>query len=67
MNVFNSPIVSAATHLIEEVERVPVVSLNRYGKRLAVVLDRAINKRCDFLFLTKRYKTQEGEYGLCRQ
>ncbi|MGC8580590.1 MAG: ERCC4 domain-containing protein [bacterium] len=48
--------------VIEEIERVPVVSLNRYGKRLAVVLDRATNKRCDFLFLTKRYKTQEGEY-----
>ncbi len=48
--------------VIEEVERVPVVSLNRYGKRLAVVLDRATNKRCDFLFLTKRYKTQDGEY-----
>ena len=48
--------------VIEEVERVPVVSLNRYGKRLAVVLDRPKNKRCDFLFLTKRYKTRDGEY-----
>ena len=47
---------------IEEVERVPVVSLRRYGKRLAVVLDRPKNKRCDFLFLTKKYKTREGEY-----
>lgn len=46
----------------EEVERVPVVSLRRYGKRLAVVLDRPINKRCDFLFLQKRYKRREGEY-----
>lgn len=46
----------------EELERVPVVSLNRYGKRLAVVLDRSRNKRCDFLFLKKRYKNREGEY-----
>lgn len=46
----------------EEVERVPVISLRRYGKRLAVVLDRPKNKRCDFLFLTKQYKTREGEY-----
>lgn len=45
-----------------EIERVPVVSLRRYGKRLAVVLDRSKNKRCDFLFLKKRYKTKDGEY-----
>jgi len=48
--------------IIEEVQRVPVVSLKRYGKRLAVVLDRPKNKRCDFLFLTKKYKSKEGEY-----
>jgi ERCC4-type nuclease len=47
---------------IEELERVPVTSLKRFGKRLAVVLDRPKNKRCDFLFLKKRYKTKEGEY-----
>jgi hypothetical protein len=45
-----------------EIERVPVISLNRYGKKLAVVLDRPKNKRCDFLFLTKKYKSKEGEY-----
>lgn len=47
---------------VQEIERVQVVSLKRFGKRLAVVLDRARNKRCDFLFLTKKYKTREGEY-----
>lgn len=47
---------------IEEIERVPVLSLKRFGKRLSVILDRPINKRCDFLFLTKKYKTREGEY-----
>jgi len=36
--------------------------MKRYGKRLAIVLDRAINKRCEFLFLKKKYKQKEGEY-----
>jgi hypothetical protein len=45
-----------------EVEHVPVVSMRRFGRRLAVVLDRRTRKRCDFLFLTKRYKTKPGEY-----
>lgn len=45
-----------------EIERVPIVSLRRYGKRLSIVLDRSKNKRCDFLFLKKPYKSREGEY-----
>lgn len=52
----------ASLYPAEEVERVPVISMKRYGKRLAIVLDRAINKRCEFLFLTKKYKQKEGEY-----
>lgn len=47
---------------VEEIEKVPVVSIRRFGRRLAIVLDRSRNKRCDFLFLTKKYKTREGEY-----
>ncbi len=47
---------------IEVLETVPILSLRRYGKRLAVVLDRKKNKRCDFLFLKKQYKNREGEY-----
>jgi len=47
---------------VGEIEQVPVVSLRRYGKRLALVLDRPKNKRCDFLFLTRKYKNREGEY-----
>jgi len=47
---------------IEEIERVPIINLNRYGRRLSVVLDRPNNKRCDFLFIKKKYKTKEGEY-----
>lgn len=46
----------------QEIEHVPVISMKRYGKRLAVVLDRTINKRCEFLFLKKKYKQKEGEY-----
>lgn len=53
---------NADDYPVVEVERVPVVALQRFGKRLAVVLDRAKNKRCDFLFLSKPYKTREGEY-----
>ena len=45
-----------------EVERVPIVSFNRFGKRISIVLDRAVEKRCDFIFLIKKYKTREGEY-----
>lgn len=40
----------------EEIERVPVVALQRRGRRLSVVLDRKRYKRCDFLFLSKTYK-----------
>lgn len=46
----------------QEIERVPVISLKRFGKRLSVVLDRPTYKRCEFLFLKKKYKTREGEY-----
>ncbi len=45
-----------------EVERVVIVSVRRYGKRLAVALDRAVNKRCDFLFLKRPFKNRPGEY-----
>ncbi|TYC03096.1 MAG: hypothetical protein FXF54_01195 [Kosmotoga sp.] len=46
----------------EEIEKVPIISAKRYGKRLSIVLDRSVNKRCDFLFLKKKYKNREGEY-----
>lgn len=47
---------------LEEVERVNIISIRRYGKRISVVLDRAKEKRCDFIFLKKKYKNKEGEY-----
>ncbi len=47
---------------LEELERVPVTSLQRLGKKLAVTLDRPRCKRCDFLFLSKAYKNRPGHY-----
>ncbi len=48
--------------VFEKIEEVPVVSFNRFGKKVSLVLDRSINKRCDFLFLKKKYKNKEWEY-----
>ena len=47
--------------VLEEVERVPVVAVQQRGVRLSVVLDRKRYKRCDFLFLSKRYKGRPSE------
>jgi hypothetical protein len=44
-----------------EVERVPIVALQRYGRRLSVVLDRARQKRCDFQIVEKAYKNPDPE------
>ena len=42
-----------------EVERVPVVAVQRYGRRLSVVLDRPRQKRCDFQIVERAYKHAE--------
>ena len=47
--------------VLEEIERVPVVALQRRGRRLSVVLERKRYKRCYFLFLSKRYKGRPSE------
>lgn len=44
------------------IEESPVVFVKRVGKRLSVLLDRAQRKRCEFLFVRKKYKTKEGDY-----
>lgn len=49
-------------YLIKKIEEVPIKSFKNYGKRISIVLDRPRNKRCDFLFLKKKYKNKEGEY-----
>ena len=43
-------------------ERVPIKALQWRGKLLAVVLDRSLRKRCEFLFTEKRYKKGQGSY-----
>jgi hypothetical protein len=44
------------------VERARISRLDRYGKQLSVILDRPTRKRCNFLFLEKRYKNKPGSY-----
>jgi len=44
------------------IEEIPIILVKRIGKRLTVVLDRSSRKRCEFLFLEKKYKTKEGKY-----
>lgn len=46
----------------EPIERVPVASMKRLGRKLSVVLDRPTRKRCDFLFLARAYKSGKGTY-----
>ena len=46
----------------QELERVQITRLERLGKQLSVVLDRPTRKRCNFLFLEKRYKNKPGSY-----
>ena len=45
----------------EEIERVPIVALQRRGVRTSVVLDRARYKRCDFVILRRNYKSRPDE------
>ena len=40
----------------QEIERVPILALERTGLKLTVVLDRPRLRRCDFLFLKRAYK-----------
>ena len=47
--------------ILAEAERVEIVSIREFGKRLTIVLDRGRNKRCDFLFLSKEYRGRPGE------
>ena len=42
-----------AEHL-EQLERVPVAHLSRVGRKLAIVLDRPLRKRCEFLSILKQ-------------
>ncbi len=50
-----------AGEVLETVEDVVIVALQRRGIRLSVVLDRPRYKRCDFLFLKRKYKGKQSE------
>jgi hypothetical protein len=44
------------------IERVPVITFDRFGKSLRITLDRPLKKRCEFLILDKPYKNKPGTY-----
>lgn len=46
----------------EPVEELLIRSRKRYGKKLTIILDRKIRKRCWFIFLKKEYKRRPGEF-----
>lgn len=46
----------------EPLEQCNIVYKNRYGKKLNIILDRKVRKRCWFLFLKKQYKNKPGQY-----
>ncbi len=47
--------------VLNEIERVNIIAFNERGRHISVVLDRKRYKRCDFLFLTKSYKSRPGQ------
>ena len=51
----------APNEVLKELERVDIVAFHERGRRISVVLDRKLCKRCDFLFLKKSYKGRPGE------
>lgn len=46
----------------EPLEKNNIIIAKRYGKRLIIVLDRKIRKRCWFVFIKKEYKKRPGEF-----
>lgn len=47
---------------LEPVERVPVMSIARVGRKLTIVLDRPQRKRCEFLTVEKPRRDGSGSY-----
>jgi hypothetical protein len=47
---------------LEELERVPILQLERVGRKLTVVLDRGTRKRCEFLTVRREKKDGSGSY-----
>jgi ERCC4-type nuclease len=52
----------ATSEGFEEIERVPVIEWRQNGGRLTFSLDRAMNKRAEFLVLIKGRKEGQGNY-----
>lgn len=50
------------TEALEPHETVPIAHLDRLGRKLAVTLDRAQRKRCEFLKLERPYRNKPGTY-----
>jgi len=48
--------------LFEEVERIPIIGYEVFGRRISITLDRPVRKRCEFLILDKPYRDREGSY-----
>ncbi len=46
----------------EPIEECRITTLKHYGRRLIIVLDRKIRKRCWFVFIKKEYKKRPGEF-----
>lgn len=46
----------------EPVERCRILSCSRYGRKLTVILERKIKKRCWFIFLRKTYKSRPKDF-----
>lgn len=44
------------------IESCNIISINEYGKKLSIVLDRQTKKRCYFIFLKKKYKNRDEYY-----
>jgi len=44
------------------IEDIAIVKTVKYGKRLNIILNRKIKKRCWFIFLKKEYKTKPGKF-----
>lgn len=47
---------------LDLIERVPVMSMARVGRKLTVVLDRPMRKRCEFLAVEKQRRDGSGSY-----
>lgn len=47
---------------LEPLESVQVLHYTQIGRKLTIVLDRAVRKRCEFLRIEKKYRGRDGSY-----